>query len=387
MLCVNAGSSSLKVARFEELGGNGGEEQPVQTASVLVEGVGRETGRWTVRDRAGTVVDRGERAIADHADSLHLAMDALERTGSGAPDAVGHRVVHGGTQVPDHAVLDDRVLAGLRAAVPFAPLHLPAEIAAIEAIAERSPATPQVVCLDTAFHRGLPPVARRLPLPAWVEEEGVHRYGFHGLSYEYIVSHVGAAALGRSIVAHLGSGASLAAIRDGQSIDTTMGFTPAGGVVMATRTGDLDPGTLVYLAREHGLDADALEALVNREAGLLGISGRSADMQALTRLAASEPDAALAVEAFCVGVAKAIAALTTVLRGVDTLVFTGGIGENDAAARAQIIERVGHLGITADPARNAAHAEIISTDAGPVVVRVVATDENLVIARTAWRLL
>jgi acetate kinase len=382
VLCINAGSSSLKAAAFRVDAG-----APRQVASVLVEGVTREAGRWALRDESGDVVSSGEGVVADHATALHLTMDALTAAGLGDPDAIGHRVVHGGTQLVDHAVLDAQVLALLRAAVPFAPLHLPSELEAIDVITARAPGTPQVVCLDTAFHRTMPPVARRLPLPAWVDDEGIRRFGFHGLSYEYLVHHVGAGPLGRAVVAHLGSGASLAAIVDGRSIDTTMGFTPAGGIVMATRPGDLDPGTLIHLARTHGLDPNALEALVNHESGLLGLSGHSADMVELTRRAPVDAHAALAIEAFCVSAAKAVGALATVLRGLDTIVFTGGVGEHAADVRAAIVERVAHLGVTIDAGRNGAHAEIITTDESPVTVRVVATDENLVIARTAVRLL
>ena len=387
ILCVNAGSSSLKVARFEiaQTGDQTGD-QAHQAASVLVEGVGRGSGRWSRRDATGAVTAARDEVIPDQAHALQLALDALGSVGHEPADAVGHRVVHGGRNLVEHVVLDAGVLAQLKAAVPFAPLHLPAEIEAIEVIAARWPSMPQVVCLDTAFHRALPTVARRLPLPAWVDAEGVRRYGFHGLSYEYVVERVGAGVLGRAIVAHLGSGASLAAIRDGRSIDTTMGFTPAGGVIMATRTGDLDPGALVFLAREHGLNPDALESLVNREAGLLGVSGHSADMVELQRLAPTDADAALAIDMFCTSAAKSVGALTTVLGGLDTIVFTGGIGENAADVRARICARVAHLGVVADESRNAASASVISTDASPVMVRVLATDENFVIARTVARL-
>lgn len=382
VLCINAGSSSLKAAAFRA-----DEGELRQVASVLVEGVTREAGRWALRDESGTVVRSGDEVVADHATALHLTMDALTDAGLGEPDAIGHRVVHGGAQLVDHAVLDAHVLAQLRAAVPFAPLHLPSELEAIDVVTARAPGTAQVVCLDTAFHGTMPAVARRLPLPRWVDDEGIHRYGFHGLSYEYVVEHLGAATLGRAVVAHLGSGASLAAILDGRSLDTTMGFTPAGGIVMATRPGDLDPGTLIHLARTHGLDPDALETLVNRESGLLGLSGHSADMVELTRRAPHDADAALAIDAFCRSAAKAIGSLATVLRGIDTVVFTGGVGEHAADVRSAILERVAHLGVTVDAARNEAHAEVISDDASPITVRVVATDENLVIARTAVRLL
>jgi acetate kinase len=279
------------------------------------------------------------------------------------------------------------VLATLRRAVPFAPLHLPSEIAALDAIAARAPSLPQVVCFDTTFHRTMPPVARRFPLPREVLEGGIQRYGFHGLSYEYVVDHVGAVPLGRAVVAHLGHGASLAAIRDGASVDTTMGFTPAGGVMMGTRTGDLDPGLLVHLLTDRGFDARSLDRLVTTRSGLAGVSGVSSDMRTLLDRRAHDPDAALAVEMFCYQVRKAIGALAASLGGIDTLVFTGGIGEHASIVRDEVCSQLGHLGVTLDAQRNALGGDIVSTPDGRTTVRVVRTNEQLMIARHVLRVL
>ncbi len=355
ILCVNAGSSTLKCARYE-----------------IVDG----------RPRA---VERSEVTAGPAA--LDGALVALTANGTQLPAVVAHRLVHGGPDLDRHCVVDEHVLDQLRRAVPFAPLHLPVELAAIEATIARMPDAVQIVCFDTTFHRTLPPVARRLPLPDEFDRAGVRRFGFHGLSCEYVVDEVGAATLGRAVIAHLGSGASLTAVVDGRSVDTTMGLTPTGGVVMATRTGDLDPGVLVHLAREHGLDPDALEVLVNQHAGLLGLSGTTGDMQAL--LGASghgDPAAALAVDIFCTSVRKQVGALTTVLGGLDTLVFTGGIGEHSARVRAVVCAGLTHLGVELDPDRNERADPVIDTYADGVTVRVVPTDENAVIARHAARL-
>jgi acetate kinase len=342
ILCVNAGSSTLKCARYE-----------------LVDGQPRE-------------VDRTE--VTAGADALDDALARLITNGDEPLTVVAHRVVHGGPRLDEHCVIDVPVLEELRRAVPFAPLHVPAELAAIDALARRVPDATQVACFDTTFHRTLPPIARRLPLPEALDRAGVRRYGFHGLSCEHVVDAVGWATLGRAIIAHLGSGASLTAVADGRSVDTTMGLTPTGGVVMATRTGDLDPGVMVHLTREHGLDADALEALVNDQSGLRGLSGTTGDMrQLLDARAQGDAASSLAVDAFCSSVRKQIGALTTVLGGLDTLVFTGGIGEHSAPVRNLVCEGLEHLGVSLD-------------DTGTVRVRVVPTDENLVIARHASRL-
>jgi acetate kinase len=338
VLCLNAGSSSLKLARF-----------------TVVDGDVHETAR-------------ADLPAGDDALDGAFASDR-----EAAPAVVAHRVVHGGPRLDEHCVVNERVLEQLRAAVPFAPLHLPAELAAIDATARRFPDATQVVCFDTTFHRTLPPVARRLPIPTDLDRAGVRRFGFHGLSCEYVVGSVGAAELGRAVIAHLGSGASLTAVVDGRSVDTTMGLTPTGGVVMATRTGDLDPGVMLHVAREHGFDVDALEALVDHRSGLLGVSGTTGDMRTLLDARDDgDADAALAIDVFCASVRKHVGALATVLGGLDTLVFTGGIGEHAPAVRDLVCEGLAHLGVDGD--------------AGSVRVCVVATDENLVMARHAVRL-
>jgi acetate kinase len=249
-------------------------------------------------------------------------------------------------------------------------------------VAARFPALPQAVCFDTAFHRGLPEIARRLALPrALVDAAGIERFGFHGLSYEYVLERLGAAGRGRVVIAHLGNGASMAAVRDGRPVDTTMGLTPAGGFMMGTRTGDLDPGVLLYLMREKGYDAERLDRLVNKESGLLGVSGASADMKTLLEGRERDEAAALAVAMFCYQARKQVGAFAAALGGLDTLVFTGGIGERAAPVRAEICDGLDHLGVRLDPARNAADADPLGAPGGGCAVRVVPTREDLVIAR------
>ena len=303
------------------------------------------------------------------------------------PVAVGHRVVHGG---PDHTAperVDTQLLTALRGLVAFASLHLPSAIQGIEAVAARFPGLPQVVCFDTAFHRRMPKVAQRLPLPSDLWHEGIRRYGFHGLSYEYIVATLDAAARGRLLIAHLGNGASLVAVHNGQPLDTTMGFTPTGGVMMGTRSGDLDPGVLIHLMHAKGYDVRQIERLVNHQAGLLGVSGVSSDMKTLLEQQEREPHAAQAVELFCYQLRKYIGALTAVLGGLDTLVFTGGIGERAAPVRWEVCRGLAYLGIDLDPQRNAVHADVISTPGSGCTVRVIPTNEDLMIARHTRTLL
>jgi acetate kinase len=368
VLCLNAGSSSLKTAlyRFDRA------EQAVTGGP------------------APALLDRG---TAEHpgggagmAAAVEAALARLGSAGLPSPAAVGHRVVHGG---PDHAtpvLVTEALLADLEALVPFAPLHQPVALHGIETVAKRLPGVPQVACFDTAFHRRMPEVAQRLPLPRRLHDEGIRRYGFHGLSYEYVIDHARVGAEGRTVVAHLGNGASLAAVRDGQPLDTTMGFTPSGGLVMGTRPGDLDPGVLVYLAARGGYDPAALERLVDHEAGLLGVSGSSGDMRDLLVRRDRDPAAALAVALFCHQLRKHLGALAAVLGGLDTLVFTGGIGEHAAPVRAQTCAGLEHLGVRLDEARNRANAPVISQPTSPCTVRVLPTDEDLVIARHTYAL-
>ena len=352
VLCVNSGSSSLKTALFEV---DGTAERVLGRATHPVEG-------------------------GDYTAALDAALTAFDEQGLPPPGAAGHRVVHGGPRYAVPALVDDNVLTDLRELVPFAPLHMPAAIAGIEAINARWD-IPQVACFDTAFHHHMPELAQRLPLPDALWDAGVRRYGFHGLSYEYVVGALGAAQLGRAVITHLGNGASMVAVHRGQSVDTTMGFTPAGGLVMSTRSGDLDPGVPVFLLREQGYDADRLEQLVDREAGLLALSGDTSDMQTLLERRKQDRRAALAIDAFCYQARKHVGALAAVLGGLDTLVFTGGIGEQAAAVRAGICRGLEHLGVQLDLAANDAHAAVISEPGSECVVRVVRTDEDLVIAR------
>lgn len=284
------------------------------------------------------------------------AVDALAAAGLPVPDIIGHRFVHGGPHLREHCLLDARCRRLLVAASTFAPLHMPLALAVAHAARARWPDLTQVACFDTAFHADMPDVARVLPLPRSLRAAGIERYGFHGLSCASIMGQLGAPTPSRVIIAHLGHGASVTAVADGHSIDTSMGLTPSGGVVMGTRSGDLDPGVLIYLLRELHYDADSLAKLIDERTGLLGISGLSGDLRVLQAAADADPCAALAVRIFCYTVRKEIAAMTAALGGLDSLVFTGGIGENDAEVRAAICAGLGFCGVRLDAARNRACA-------------------------------
>jgi acetate kinase len=304
-------------------------------------------------------ISTGEVEHADAGDAL------FEQIGDVRPDAIGHRIVHGGADLFAPVVIDDAVLDRLKRTTAFAPLHAPAALAMIARASARYPYLPQVACFDTGFHADLPDVAAVLPIPKALRAEGVRRYGFHGLSCESIVAQLGDAVPERLIIAHLGNGASVTAVRGGRSVDTSMGLTPAGGVVMGTRSGDLDPGLLLYLMRERGMDAAALEDMLDRRSGLLGISGRSSDLRVLHTAADADTD--LAIRMFCRSVAKQIAGMLAVLRGADLIVFTGGIGEHDAVVRAAICADLAF--------------------AGPIQVRTFPSRENAQIARHVGHLL
>ncbi len=335
VLALNAGSSSLKYGLYRVDGDETEELLAAQTESHDGDA-----------DPVATVV----RALVDH--------------GLPTPDAVGHRLVHGGPTVRAHALIDDALMVHLEEAKAFAPLHVPVAVAMVERARAAFPGVPQVACFDTAFHATMPAVARTLPLPADLRDGGIERYGFHGLSYESIVRQLGAAIPSRVVIAHLGNGASLCAVRDGHSVDTTMGLTPTGGIVMGTRPGDLDPGVLLYLMREKGYDAARLEVLMDRESGLKGLSGGTSDMRGLRE--SNEASAALAREVFVHVARKHVAAMVASLGGIDLLVFTGGIGENDAATRDAILAGLQWF--------------------GDFDVRVMATEEDEQIARHTWRL-
>jgi acetate kinase len=376
LLTVNAGSSSIKYALFDVSDG-----EPRRTGGGRVDRIGPPPGASAARRSAADYVRAGEEILR--------AIEAAP--GTGRLVGVGHRVVHSGLEPRDHQLVTPALLEALRAAVPLDLAHLPAEIALIDAFGTRLGGVPQVACFDTAFFRDLPRRARLLPIPRRYDERGVRRLGFHGLSYTFLMealAHADAAApRGRVILAHLGAGASLAAVHAGRPLDTSMAFTPTAGLVMATRPGDLDPGLLVYLARTDAMDAAALDDLVSRQSGLLGISGTTGDMAELLRRRAADPRAAEAVELFCYQARKWIGAFAAALGGLDTLVFSGGIGEHAAVIRTAIAADLGFLGIALDPARNDAHAAVISAPQSRVTVRVIPTDEERVIARIVRSLL
>ncbi len=382
ILTVNTGSSSVKLALYSN------DSKLERRVGASLERIGHPSARLKVSSAEGA--DARPVDAPDHDAALRIALDAVSAGSSPTLDGVGHRIVHGG---PDHSRperLTAALIARLRQLEAIDPGHMPQALAAVESMARRDPAVPQFACFDTAFHGTMPPVARRYPLPEWTAEADVRRYGFHGLSCEFIVSALEqmdpTALAGRVLVAHLGNGASVTAIRGGASVDTTMGFSPCGGLMMGTRSGDLDPTVMTYLARTRGLDPDRLRRLVHEESGLLGVSGSTGDMRDLLAQSDSRP-AEEAIELFCYIARKHFGALAAVLGGVDTIVFTGGIGERAAPIRDRICRGLEYLGVRLDPASNGADGEVISADDSRVTVRVIATDEDLVIARHVRRLL
>lgn len=387
ILTINSGSSSLKFAHYDM-----GKVETRRWAGSI-ERIGLEGSTFEVGDGGGAAPVKRRLDLPDYPAALRALFSWLQEDTPGQEvDAVGHRIVHGGPHHREPQRITGELIAALQELVPLAPDHLPHELAAIRALAGLYPKLPQVACFDTAFHRTMPELAQLYALPWELHRQGVIRYGFHGLSYEYIVQELRQlageqAVAGRVIIAHLGNGASMAAVREGHSVDTTMGFTPAGGLVMSTRSGDLDPGVLVYLLRDKGLSPSALNDLVNKQAGLLGVSGTSSDMKALLDQEAEDRRAAAAVALFCYQAKKYLAALAAVLGGLDTLVFTAGIGENAPAVRRRICQGLEFLGLRLDPQQNTANAAIISAGDSRVTVRVIPTDEDLMIARHTARLI
>lgn len=363
MLTLNVGSSSLKFAVFAADG---------SLDAIL----------------AGSVDHNG-----DHSRSLPAVLQKVS-TLPEKPNwvGIGHRIVHGGPHFTHPQLITTAAIVELKRLIPFAPEHLPSEISLIEEVIKQFPHVSQVACFDTSFHRDLPRVAKLLPIPRRFEAAGVHRYGFHGLSYEFLCEELvrlgdPAVTQGRVILAHLGSGASLAAVRDGICIDTSMAFTPAGGLVMGTRSGDLDPGLLAYLAQTEGMNAQRLNHLVSHESGLLGVSETSGDVRALLERELNDVRAAEALALFCQQTKKWIGAFAAVLGGLDTLVFAGGIGENNAVIRARICAGLGFLGLELNDAGNEVHAPVISSTGSGVTARVIHTNEERVIASAVRRFL
>ena len=388
LLVVNAGSSSIKFQLFA-LGD--GDRLELAFRGQL-DGIGTRP-QLRAKDAAGaTLIDQAYEAakVAD----VPAALDQLDdwliaRLGGQAPLAIGHRVVHGGPDYAAPILIDERVLADLERLVPLAPLHQPNNLAPIREIRRRYPDIPQVACFDTAFHRHHPEVADRYAIPESFYAEGVRRYGFHGLSYEYIAGrlreHDPALAEGRVVVAHLGSGASMCALHDGRSIDSTMGFTAVDGLPMGTRTGQLDPGVVLYLVQNRGFTAGQVERFLYHEGGLKGLSGVSNDMRDLQ--ASDAPGARLAIDYFVYRIVRETGALAAAMGGIDGLVFTAGIGERSALVRGRVVEKLAWLGAALDDAANAADRTLISTADSELAVLVLPTDEELMIARHTLRLL
>jgi propionate kinase len=387
ILTINGGSSSIKFALFEA----GDSLRRILEGEI--ERIGHPEA--TLRVKGLNQVDSFSRLVMapDHTVAVGALMEWIEEhSGRDALTAVGHRVVHGGPKYRQPQRVTAEMVEELHRLSPFDPEHLPLEIELIEAFRQRHPTLPQVACFDTAFHRTMPRVASLLPIPRRYEAAGVHRYGFHGLSYEFLMEELArlgdaAATKGRVILAHLGNGASLAAVRGGRSIDTSMGFTPTAGLVMSSRSDDLDPGLVSYLARTEQMSATQFQEMVNHASGLLGVSETSSDMRDLLDRETQDLRAAEAVALFCYQAKKWIGAFAAALGGLGTLVFAGGIGESAPLIRERICDGLGFLGIELNQQRNAKNAPLISPDAGRVKVRVIRTDEAVMIAKSTTRVL
>lgn len=388
ILVVNAGSSSIKFSLFT------GHEEPMRRDLICegeFEGIGHQVHFLAKASKGASLIDEQLPEGKTHEDAVAALLGWLERA---LPQveliAAGHRVVHGGSLYTRPVLVDEKVIAELRRLVPLAPLHQPHHIAAIEALSKLHPTLPQIACFDTSFHHTQPEVASIFALPRSLTEEGVRRYGFHGLSYEYIASVLpdvmGAeAAEGRVVVAHLGNGASMCAMLKRKSVATTMGFTALDGLPMGQRCGSLDPGVVLYLLEEKGMTAKAISDLLYHDSGLLGVSGLSNDMRTL--LASADPHAGEAVELFVYRICRELGSLAAALGGLDALVFTAGIGEHAAEIRQRVCDEAAWLGFEIDQAANARGGPRITKDGGEASAWVIPTDEDLMIARHSWTLL
>jgi acetate kinase len=386
VLTINGGSSSIKFALFEA------NKAMRQILVGRIEGVGLPQGGLVIKGLKKTDNFSRPVVVPDHTTAVNVLMDWVqERIGLRALTAVGHRVVHGGPKYWEPQRITAAMVDELHQLSPFDPEHLPEEILLTEAFHRRFPNLAQIACFDTAFHHDMPRVARLLPIPRRYEARGIRRYGFHGLSCAYLMEELGrldpVAAKGRVILAHLGNGASITAVREGKSIDTSMSFTPTAGLPMGTRSGDLDPGLSWYLWRAEQVTAKQFHHMVNHESGLLGVSETSSDMRELCACEATDVRAAEAVALFCYQAKKWIGAYVAALGGLDTLIFAGGIGENAPVVRERICDGLGFLGVGINRKRNAKNAPLISPAGGRVKVRVIRTDEELMIARSVCRVL
>lgn len=378
ILVLNAGSSSVKFGVFSA------GETPALIVSGAIEGIGRDRARLRVTDAAGVAVRDEALSASDQEAAIDDLLSLLAETGEASTiTAVGHRIVHGGPDCTCPALVTPELEMYLNRLIPLAPLHLPHNIAGIAAIRARLPELPQVACFDTAFHASLPRLALLTSLPRDIAGAEIRRYGFHGLSYEFVVDEVrrgGASNDERLVVAHLGSGASMAAIRDGRCVETTMGFSTLSGLAMATRCGDLDPGIILYLILERAMQPEAVQHMLYEQSGLLGLSGVSSDMRELLRLQ-NRTEVAKAIDYYCAQARMHLGALAATLGGLDHLVFTAGIGANAAEIRARICAGLAFLGIELDPERNKSGGRRISRDDSRVLVEAFPTNEELVIAR------
>jgi acetate kinase len=375
VLALNSGSSSLKFGVYRIM-----SSIPKMVLSGEAESIGERQGKFWAKDGNGELLVSEPTNFKTQQDALARVRSFLEGRQDIRPAAVGHRVVHGGPNLRRHCLIDNSVLRQIEAATVFAPLHNPPALSAIRIAQEHFPQLPQVACFDTAFHAGMPDVARTLPIPLALRSEGIQRYGFHGLSCESIMRQLGDGRPDRLIIAHLGNGASVTAVKNGSSVDTSMGLTPTGGVIMGTRCGDLDPGVLVYFVRERNFHAARLETLVNHDSGLAGISRLDGDMRHLHEASAKSTDARLAIRMFCYSVRKHVAGMIAALDGAGLLVFTGGIGEHDVEVRAEICRGLSWFGVSLDPERNQSSEECVSDPTSRCSVRVLPSQEDEQIA-------
>ena len=387
ILTVNAGSSSIKFAVFTD------KDSPDRILTGQVERIGNPDAQLIAKRAGSSTEDRQPIQASSHDDATEsISAYIRNQLGQDAVAAIGHRVVLGGIHLQQHGLITPEMMAQLRQSQPLDITHLPREIALIDAFAKSFPDRPQIACFDTAFHRDMPPIAKLLPIPRNFTDAGVRRFGFHGLSFTYLMDRLTtldpqAAASGRVILAHLGNGASMAAVRAGKPIDTTMSFTPTAGLVMGTRPGDIDPGLLVYLMKEQKLSPEQMDDFISNHCGLLGISQTSPDMRDLLAARATDPRAADAVALFCYQAKKHLSALASTLGGVDTLIFAGGIGEHAPEVRAAICDGLDFLDLKLDPSKNGRGADVISDNQSRVTVRIIPTDEEIVIARIIRSLL
>jgi acetate kinase len=389
VMAMNRGSSSLKLAIYDFRHG----QPPTLLLTGKVDRIGQPQASLAVNHVADGHREEIPVEARGHGEASGHLLDWLQkRLGLAPVAAAGHRVVHGGPRYAEPQSVTAELLAELRRISPFDPDHLPVEIAMIEAVARWAPDIPQVACFDTAFHRQMPRVAQLLSIPRKYDRMGIQRYGFHGLSYAYLTEELGRiagpeAAQGRIIMAHLGAGASMAAVHEGRSVDTTMSFTPTAGLPMATRAGDIDPGLVSFLARSENMSAEQFHDLVNVRCGLLGVSETSGDVRDLLAREGTDERAADALALFSYEIKKRIGAYTAALGGIDTLVFAGGIGENAAEVRARACAGLEFFGIRLDPEKNSQHAAVISADDSRVTVRVIRTNEELMVARATYRVI